>query len=102
MTFSQIFWHNRTWDTTIHFMQLLLGFKPAGRLMWADIRTEVVDPVGICMVIAFFFGAGAPGTGWLRRRFRRHVPNWIEYGCYLLLISALTIESGSKFIYGQF
>jgi D-alanyl-lipoteichoic acid acyltransferase DltB (MBOAT superfamily) len=102
MTFSQIFWHTHTWADAITHFNLAFRLMPSGTLTWTDIRTDVVDPVFVCMGLAFFFGLGSPGTKWLRRLTDRFIPNWVEYGFYMLMISALTIESGSKFVYGQF
>ena len=102
MTFSQIFWHTGTWAAAITHLKLFLRVTPAGTLQWDAIRTDAMEPVFACMCIAFYVGIGAPGMKWIGNGVNRFVPNWIQYGFYLLLISALTIESGASFVYGQF
>jgi alginate O-acetyltransferase complex protein AlgI len=102
MAFSQIFWQAHTMDDAVLYLRLLSGHVANEGLGFADIRTDVADPVFACMAIAFWHGAGAPGFAWVRRHVGHLVPNWVIGGVLLLLISALTLEAGSSFIYGQF
>jgi hypothetical protein len=74
----------------------------SGALDWSDIRYEVAQPVFVCMAIAFYVGAGMPGMRFLAAPVSRFVPNWVQYGFALLILSVLTTEAGSNFIYGQF
>lgn len=102
MSFSQIFWHTGAWDAAVTHVKILFGFTPAGRLGFDDIRTDAVEPLFVCMALAFYIGLGAPGMKWIGESVDRFTPNWVQYGFYLLLISALTTESGISFVYGQF
>ena len=102
MTFSQLFWRTRTMASAMLHFKLVFGLMQPGKLDWSDIRVDAAEPVFVCMALAFFFGAGAPGMRWLGGLINRFVPNWVQYGLCLLLISALSIEAGSGFIYGQF
>lgn len=102
MTVSQIFWQAPSMAAAVlHFRLLTRNVGNAG-LQFSDIRTDVVDPVFICMAIAFYHGAGSPGFGFVGRRVHAVVPNWVVGGVALLVLSALSIEAGSSFIYGQF
>jgi D-alanyl-lipoteichoic acid acyltransferase DltB (MBOAT superfamily) len=101
-SFSQLFWRARSLDSALLHCKLLFEIVPAGNLTWTDIRTDIEAPVFVCMILAFFFGAGAPGLEALRMNVDRKIPNWVQYGFALLLISALSTEAGSSFIYGQF
>ncbi len=102
VSFSQVlFWAPSLGAATLRFRQLA-GLAPSGMLSFADIRSDISVPLYVCIPLAFYLGAGAPG-------FRRwwspadsRIPNWAIYGAGLLMLSLLTTESGSKFIYGQF
>jgi hypothetical protein len=102
MTFSQIFWHTGTWAAAMAHFNIAFGLAALGPLDFDAIRTDAVEPVFISALIALYVGLGAPGMKWLGRRVDGLVPNWAQYGFYLLLISALTTESGVSFVYGQF
>ena len=102
MSFSMIFWQAHTFDAAILHLRLLARTIPTGHLGFADIRTDIVDPLFACMVIAFWHGAGAPGFAWVARNVWGRVPRWVVGGVALLLICALSTEEGSSFIYGQF
>jgi hypothetical protein len=102
MTISQIFFHAATWDAAVTRLELLADLIPRGHRGWEDIRIDAGDPLYVCMAIAFFVGAGAPGINRLANGIGRIVPNWVQYGVALLLLSALSLEAGSGFIYGQF
>ncbi len=102
MTSSQLFFHAKTWSESIMHWRLLLRLTPAGHLNWSDLRTEVADPVYFCMFFAFYIGVGMPGLKYVSTPIKRWVPNWLLYALGLLLLSVLTIDAGTKFIYGQF
>jgi D-alanyl-lipoteichoic acid acyltransferase DltB (MBOAT superfamily) len=102
VSFSMIFWQAPSLDAAILHLRLLARTIPTGPLGFADIRTDVVDPVFACMVIAFWHGAGAPGFAWVAEHVGSRVPRWVIGGLALLLICALSTEEGSSFIYGQF
>jgi hypothetical protein len=89
-------------SVAIPHSERMFGLMCASDAGWHDIRVDAVEPVSTCMALAFFIGAGAPGARWLGGAIDRVLPNWAQYGVCLLLISALTIEAGSGFIYGQF
>jgi len=102
MTLSMLFFHTQTLASAWLHFQLLTSLFPAGTLGWGDIRADVADPVPICMALAYYFSIGAPGLRPLARPAGLFVPNWLQYGLALLLISAMTLESAGGFIYGQF
>ena len=102
VSFSMIFWQAHTFDAAVLHLRLLARTIPTGHLGFADIRTDIVDPLFACMVIAFWHGVGAPGFAWVARYVGGRVPRWVVGGVALLLICALSTEEGSSFIYGQF
>jgi D-alanyl-lipoteichoic acid acyltransferase DltB (MBOAT superfamily) len=102
MSISIVFWHAPTLDNALLHFKLLLKILPPGTLHFTDIRTEVVQPILPCFIIAFYYGAGAPGVKLVRKVVDSYIPNWVQLGFCLFLLSALTITEGSKFIYGQF
>jgi alginate O-acetyltransferase complex protein AlgI len=102
MTFSQIFFHSPTFAQATAILNQLLGLTPSGALNWSDIRTDVVDPVWFCAAVAYYVGLGAPGAAWLAEGADALAPKWLQYGVGLFLLSALSLEAGGKFVYGQF
>lgn len=102
MTFSQIFWHTGTWVAAITHFDLVFGLRQGGELGFDSIRTDVVEPLIPCLLIAYYVGLGAPGMIRVRQIVDHLVPNWVQYGFFILLISALSLESGTSFVYGQF
>jgi alginate O-acetyltransferase complex protein AlgI len=102
MTFSMIFWHTGTWAAAITHFDLVFGLRHGGALGFDSIRTDAVEPLIPCMLIAYYVGLGAPGMNLVRKTVDRLVPNWVQYGFFILLISALSLESGTSFVYGQF
>jgi D-alanyl-lipoteichoic acid acyltransferase DltB (MBOAT superfamily) len=102
LALSQIFFQAPSIGAAWTMLAIVLGAKAPGGAGFGDIRADVVDPLLVCWLVAFYAGLGAPGTGRLREAMARVVPNWIRYGVCLLAIAALTLESGAKFIYGQF
>jgi hypothetical protein len=99
---TQIFFQAPSLASAWTFVRVLAGLQPAGATGFAEIRTDVVDPLLACWLLAFYAGLGMPGTKRLREAITRLVPNWIRYGICLFAIAALTLEEGGKFIYGQF
>ncbi len=102
MTVSQLFWQAHSMNSAILHFRLLTGLAAAGSLDMADMRTEIAEPVFVCMAIALYHGLGAPGWAVLTGPVDRVVPRWVTGGASLLLLSALSTEAGSSFIYGQF
>jgi alginate O-acetyltransferase complex protein AlgI len=102
MTFTQIFWHAPSFSEALLRFKLIFGVIPAGPSIWKDIQMEVADPLIPCMIIAFYFGVGAPGLSWVRAKINPIIPNWVRYGLAILLLSLLSTEAGVSFIYGRF
>ncbi len=102
MTVSQLFWQAHSLGSAMLHVRLLCGSAAAGSLAMSDMRTEIAEPVFVCMAVALYHGLGAPGWAALTRPLDRVVPRWVTGGVSLLLLSALSTESGSSFIYGQF
>ena len=102
LAIGQVFFQATSLPSALAFLAILGGLRPAGTTSFAAIRTDVVDPLLASWLIAFYVGAGAPGTARLRELVARWVPNWVRYGVCLLAIAALTLEEGGRFIYGQF
>jgi alginate O-acetyltransferase complex protein AlgI len=102
VSFSQVFFQARTMSFAIQRFEQLAGTAPSGTLGFSDIRTDIAASLYLCLPIALYLGAGAPGSKFLTRPITRFVPNWVIYGCALLILSALTTSSGHGFVYGQF
>ena len=102
MTISQVFWRAASLASAVLHLRLLTGSLPEGPLGLSVMRTDIVQPVYLCMAAAFYHGAGAPGSARRVRPAERRLPAWVLGGAALLLISALSTEEGASFIYGQF
>lgn len=102
MTFTQIFFHTASLSHALDLLKLVFGLTPAGTLRWVDIRTEIVDPIFIVMILTAYIGAGLQFHGKIGALILTHVPRWVIYGLALTLISILSVDSDAKFIYGQF
>lgn len=98
---GQIFFQANTIQGAWVLLRNLVGLHPAGPKTFAEIRTDVVAPLLVCWLCAFYAGLGLPGTRRVRDWAAR-IPNWARYGFCLFVIAALTLEEGGKFIYGQF
>ena len=59
-------------------------------------------PAWICMAVALFVGAGAPGAKRLAARIDEVAPQWLQYGVCLFLLSVLSTAGSGQFVYGQF
>ena len=102
MTVSQLFWQAHSIGSAMLHVRLLTGYVAAGSLAMSDMRTEIAEPVFVCMALALYHGLGAPGWTILTRPIDAAVPRWVTGGVSLLLLSALSTEAGTSFIYGQF
>ena len=102
MTFSTIFWHSPTWGQATLILAQIVGVAPSGRTGWSAMPLSVTIPVWICMGVALYVGAGAPGARGLVRSLDSIAPQWLQYGVCLFLLSVLTTEGSGHFVYGQF
>lgn len=102
VSFSQIWFWAASLDAAVLRLRQLAGFAPSGSFSFADINSEIMVPVFFCIPLAFYLGAGAPGFQRWWAPVDRFIPNWALYGAGMLMLSLMTTESGSKFIYGQF
>ncbi len=102
MSFSQIFFHSSTWGESTAILRQVLGAAPSGPTGWSDMPPNLIVPTFICMAIALFIGAGAPGARGLVQSIGRVAPQWLQYGIGLFLLTVLSTEAGGQFIYGQF
>jgi hypothetical protein len=59
-------------------------------------------PAWICMAVAVYVGAGAPGARRLTQPVGSVAPQWLQYGVCLFLLMVLSTEGSARFIYGQF
>jgi alginate O-acetyltransferase complex protein AlgI len=102
MSFSMIFFHFPTWDKAMSVLAQILGLSPSGSIGWPDIRAYIAAPAWICMAIALYVGAGAPGVRGLSRSVGKIAPQWLQYGVCLALLMLLSTTGSGRFIYGQF
>lgn len=102
MTFTLIFFHSSSWEATQLHLKLLFGITHAGSFGFDAIRADEMEPVFVCMALSYYFSIGAPGTSTINRHLCNIFPNWMRFGFNLLVISALTLDTGVPFIYGQF
>jgi D-alanyl-lipoteichoic acid acyltransferase DltB (MBOAT superfamily) len=102
MSFSQIFFHSSTFDEAASILAQVVGVDRSGPIGWFDMPAYLSVPAWICMAVALYVGAGAPGFRGLAGSLTRAAPNWLQYGVCLFLLSVLSTEGGGRFIYGQF
>jgi hypothetical protein len=102
MSFSQIFFHSETFDEATSILAQVTGAEPSGPIGWSAIPAYLTVPAWICMGVALYVGAGAPGARRLSGSLNRAAPNWLQYGVCLFLLSVLSTEGSGRFIYGQF
>ncbi len=102
MSFSQIFFHSETFAQATSILAQVAGVGPSGPTGWSDMAANLVVPAWICMGVALYVGAGAPGARGLFGLLNRTAPNWLQYGVCLFLLSVLSTEGSGRFIYGQF
>jgi hypothetical protein len=97
-----IFVYSPTWGEAVSLLKQVVGAAPSGSIGWSDMPADLVVPTWICMTIALFVGAGAPGVGRLSRSIGGIGPTWLQYGVCLSLLSLLSTAGSGRFIYGQF
>jgi alginate O-acetyltransferase complex protein AlgI len=102
MSFSQIFWHSPTWGQAISVLKQVSGVTPSGPTGWWDMPLNVTVSAWICMAIALYVGAGAPGAQNLVQSVGKAAPRWLPYGVCLFLLLVLATEGSGQFVYGQF
>jgi alginate O-acetyltransferase complex protein AlgI len=102
MSFSQIFWHSPTWSQATSILAQILGGTPSGSTGWSDIAPAVTIATWICLAIALYVGAGAPGARKLAQSVGTLTPNWAQYGVCLFLLFVLWTQGSGQFVYGQF
>jgi alginate O-acetyltransferase complex protein AlgI len=102
MSFSQIFWHSPTWGQATSILAQVTGAAPSGSTGWSDISLSVTLPAWICMSVALYVGASAPGARELGRGIGKIAPNWLQYGVCLFLLCVLVTAGTGRFVYGQF
>jgi alginate O-acetyltransferase complex protein AlgI len=102
MSFSQIFFHSETFGEATSILAQVVGATPSGSTGWSQMPATLTVPAWICMGVALYLGAGAPGAGALGQGTGKIVPDWLQYGVCLFLLSVLSTEGSGRFIYGQF
>jgi alginate O-acetyltransferase complex protein AlgI len=102
MTLSTIFWRSPTWDHGVSILEQVLGVALSGPIGWSDMPPYLAVPAVICMAVALFVGAGAPGAKRLLARIDAVAPQWLQYGVCLFLLSVLSTAGSGRFVYGQF
>jgi alginate O-acetyltransferase complex protein AlgI len=102
VSFSMIFFHSPTWGQAVSVLGQILGLTRSGSTGWSDMPGTFTVPAWICMGIALYLGAGAPGAGTLGQGIGKIAPQWLRYGVCLFLLTVLSTGGSGHFIYGQF
>jgi alginate O-acetyltransferase complex protein AlgI len=102
MSFSQIFWHSPTWSQAMSILAQITGVAASGSTGWSTMPLNLIAPAWICLGIALYVGAGAPGAQALAQSARRAVPQWVQYAFCLLLLWVFSIPGSGRFVYEQF
>jgi alginate O-acetyltransferase complex protein AlgI len=102
MSFSMIFFHSPTWDQAMSILAQIFGLAPSGSIGWPDMPPYLTAPAWVCMAIALYVGAGAPGVRELSQSVGTIAPRWLQYGVCLSLLMLLSTAGSGRFIYGQF
>src|SRR4029077_5291305 len=102
VSLSMIFVHSWTWGEAVSIFGQVLGATPSGATGWSDMPATLTVPAWICMGIALYLGAGAPGAGTLGQGMGKIAPDWLQYGVCLFLLTVLSSAGSGHFIYGQF
>jgi alginate O-acetyltransferase complex protein AlgI len=102
VSFTMIFFHSPTWGQAMSVLAQLAGVAPSGPTGWADLPATLTVPAWICMGVALYVGAGAPGARGLIRSINGVAPHWLQYGVCLFLLTTLSTAGTGRFIYGQF
>jgi hypothetical protein len=91
-----------TWGQAMSVLAQLAGVAPSGPTGWADLPATLTVPAWVCIGVALYVGAGAPGARGLVRSVNALAPNWLQYGVCLFLLTTLSTAGTGRFIYGQF
>jgi alginate O-acetyltransferase complex protein AlgI len=102
MSFSMIFFHSPTWDQAMSVLAQVCGVTASGSIGWSAIPAYLAAPAWICMAIALYVGAGAPGVREFSQSAGKIAPRWLQYGVCLSLLMLLSTAGSGRFIYGQF
>jgi alginate O-acetyltransferase complex protein AlgI len=102
MSLSTIFWHSPTWEQATSILAQVLGLAPSGPVGWADMPPGLTVQTFVCVGVALYVGAGAPGARGLVQSAARLAPNWLQYGVCLFLLFVLATNGSGRFVYGQF
>jgi hypothetical protein len=102
ISFPLIFLHCPTWGQAISVLAQVLGVAPSGTTGWSDMPANLTVPAWICMGVALYDGAGAPGARALARPLHGVASQWLQYGVCLFLLTVLSTAGSGRFIYGQF
>jgi alginate O-acetyltransferase complex protein AlgI len=102
MSFSQIFFHSPSWDHAIIILEQALGLTPSGTSGFTDVGLGFAISVWFCAGVTVFVGSGAPGLKHLAGALDEITPRWLQNGISLFLLTTLSTQGGSHFIYGQF
>jgi hypothetical protein len=97
-----IFFHSPTWGQASSILAQILGVAASGSTGWSDMPLNLTVSTWMCMGIALFVGAGAPGGRGLLGSLNRAAPSWLQYGICLFLLSVLSTAGSGRFVYGQF
>jgi len=102
MSFSQIFWHSATWDKAVTIAEQVLGLTPSGSLGVDNLGVGFVTTIWLSAAVAIYVGSGAPGMKRVATGLDQLAPRWAQQGVWLFLLTTLSTEGGSQFVYGQF
>jgi alginate O-acetyltransferase complex protein AlgI len=102
VSLSMIFVYSPTWGEAVSTLRQVVGATPSGSIGWSDMPAYLTVPTWICMAIALFVGAGAPGIQGLSASVGKIAPPWLQYGVCLSLLTLLSTAGTGRFIYGQF
>jgi alginate O-acetyltransferase complex protein AlgI len=102
VSLSMIFVHSSTWGEAVSILGQVVGATPSGPTDWSDLPLNLTVPAWICMGVALYVGAGAPGARGLAKSAGKLAPQWLQYGLCLFLLSVLSTAGSRRFIYGQF
>jgi hypothetical protein len=102
VSFAMIFFHSATWGQAMSVLAQVCGVGRSGPIGWSGIPPYLATPTWICMAVALYAGAGAPGARRLTHSAENIAPRWLQYGVCLSLLMVLSTAGSGRFIYGQF